>query len=147
MKELIIIDDEKIIDYGIYRDDFQTKVGKQIVVNNWNGNIGESLAFYDSDYNRLSFEELVEKGLIERPIVIEEVEETCEEEKREEVEKIDETQLRKDVIIGELIDIDNESLRPLRAILCNNATDYDREKLAELEKRAKTLREELCNLK
>lgn len=42
--------------------------------------------------------------------------------------------------------IDFDSIRPLRAVNENTATDFDRNKLAELEEQAQALREELATL-
>lgn len=43
----------------------------------------------------------------------------------------------------QLIDLDNQAIRPLRAILAGTPTDEDRTKLAELEVKAERLRNEL----
>jgi hypothetical protein len=53
---------------------------------------------------------------------------------------------RRSEIIGELSGIDRDSIRPLRAIADGSATDYDRNKLAELDARAVELRAELAGL-
>jgi hypothetical protein len=50
---------------------------------------------------------------------------------------------RKADIIGRLAEMDTLSIRPLRAIADNTATDFDREKLAALEAEAAELRAEL----
>jgi hypothetical protein len=53
---------------------------------------------------------------------------------------------RKAEIITRLAEIDIASIRPLRAIADNTATDFDREKLADLEAEAAALRTELAEL-
>jgi hypothetical protein len=53
---------------------------------------------------------------------------------------------RKTEIIARLAEIDIASIRPLRAIADETATDFDREKLATLEAEAAELREELAKL-
>lgn len=46
----------------------------------------------------------------------------------------------------QLINLDNQAIRPLRAILTDNFTDEDKEKLSEIEGEAETLRTELNRL-
>jgi hypothetical protein len=53
---------------------------------------------------------------------------------------------RRSVILGELAQIDKDSIRPLRAIAEGTAAEYDRNKLAELDARAAELRAELADL-
>jgi hypothetical protein len=53
---------------------------------------------------------------------------------------------RRSIIMGELAQIDRDSIRPLRAIADNTATDFDREKLSQLDARAAELRAELQGL-
>lgn len=55
-------------------------------------------------------------------------------------------QQRKQAILSELADIDAKTTRPLRAILSDAGTKEDKEKLAELEAQAETLRTELSSL-
>lgn len=49
-------------------------------------------------------------------------------------------------IKSRLAEIDSESIRPLRAVLADTATDADKSKLTELENEAIELRTELSNL-
>lgn len=67
-----------------------------------------------------------------------------------EVEGVDATaqerEQRKSEILKRLAEIDQESLRPLRAYNQGTATDYDTNKLVSLENEAVALREELSNL-
>jgi hypothetical protein len=58
----------------------------------------------------------------------------------------DPVEQRKAEIQARLNAIDRESIRPLRAIADNTATEYDRQKLASLEEEAAALRTELANL-
>jgi hypothetical protein len=51
---------------------------------------------------------------------------------------------RKSIILGELAQIDKDSIRPLRAMADNAVTDFDRQKLAQLDARAAELRAELA---
>lgn len=53
---------------------------------------------------------------------------------------------RKQAILSELADIDAKTTRPLRAILSDAGTKEDKEKLAELEAQAETLRTEFATL-
>jgi hypothetical protein len=53
---------------------------------------------------------------------------------------------RRQEIRDRLLAIDAESVRPLRAIVKDEATDFDRTKLAELEAEAAQLRQELAAL-
>lgn len=46
----------------------------------------------------------------------------------------------------ELKNIDNERIRPLAAIMTDTSTDYDMNKLVQLEQRAQELRDELTEL-
>lgn len=57
-----------------------------------------------------------------------------------------ENRLRIAEIKRKLKAIDNERIRPLAAIVSNKATEYDSEKLANLEDEAATLRMELSEL-
>lgn len=54
--------------------------------------------------------------------------------------------LRVDEIKIRLSEIDNESIRPLRAVTAGTADEYDNQKLNELETEAEELREELRGL-
>jgi hypothetical protein len=54
--------------------------------------------------------------------------------------------VRKAEILAQLMEIDADSIRPLRAIADGTATDFDREKLAALDSEAADLREELAGL-
>jgi len=51
--------------------------------------------------------------------------------------------VRRAEVLAELAAIDAASARPLRAILVGSATDEDRQRLAELDAQAATLRAEL----
>lgn len=53
---------------------------------------------------------------------------------------------RKAELIAELAQIDLESIRPTRAIQNGTATEFDTQKLAELEERAEQIRQEIRNL-
>ena len=50
------------------------------------------------------------------------------------------------VILAELDRLDLQAVRPLRAIVAGTATEADRQKLAEIEKQATQLRQELANI-
>ncbi len=50
---------------------------------------------------------------------------------------------RRDEIMARLTEIDWASVRPLRAISSGDATDFDRQKLADLDAEARELRDEL----
>lgn len=56
-------------------------------------------------------------------------------------------EVRNGEIRSRLSRIDTESVRPLRAVYANTATDYDRTKLAALDAEAELLRAELETLK
>lgn len=53
---------------------------------------------------------------------------------------------RKKELIAELTQIDLESIRPTRAIQNGTATEFDTQKLAELEERAEQIRQEIRDL-
>lgn len=61
-------------------------------------------------------------------------------------ESEDQNNIRIAEIEAELSDLDNQSVRPLRAILSNNGTEEDKEKLASIEKQVEELRTELKTL-
>ena len=50
-------------------------------------------------------------------------------------------------LLKELEEIDKQSIRPLRAIADNTATQYDKDKLTELDTQAQTIRKRLSELK
>jgi hypothetical protein len=52
---------------------------------------------------------------------------------------------RRAEILARLAEIDRESIRPLRAVADDNATDFDRQKLTGLESEAAGLRTELAS--
>ncbi len=54
---------------------------------------------------------------------------------------------RRAEILGELATLDAASARPLRALALGTATDADQARLAELDARAASLRQELATLK
>ena len=64
MKEVLKIENEKIISHSIVNREPREN---EIVVNNWQGTVGEPLSFYNDDYTRKSDLELMEAGLIEIP--------------------------------------------------------------------------------
>ena len=47
---------------------------------------------------------------------------------------------------AELADLDSQAVRPLRAVAAGTASDFDREKLAQLETRAEELRQKIKEL-
>jgi len=53
---------------------------------------------------------------------------------------------RKEEITQRLLEIDTESLRPLRAVAAGTAVVFDTDKLAELDAEASNLRAELAGL-
>ena len=55
-------------------------------------------------------------------------------------------EVRKAELIAELAQIDLESIRPTRAIQNGTATEFDTQKLAELEERAEQIRQEIRDL-
>ena len=64
MFEVLKIENEKITGHSIINRELRKN---EIVVNNWNGNVGEPLTFYNDDYTRKSDIELMEAGLIDIP--------------------------------------------------------------------------------
>lgn len=64
MKEVLKIENGKIISHSIINRE-QRK--NEVLVNNWNGIVGEPLVFYNDDYSRKSNVELMEAGLIDIP--------------------------------------------------------------------------------
>ena len=64
MKEVLKIENGKIIGHSIVNREPREN---EIVVNNWNGTVGEPLTFYNDDYTRKSNVELMVAGLIEIP--------------------------------------------------------------------------------
>ena len=64
MKELILIKENKIISHGFYADDFSASENITMVqVDNWQGQKGESVDYYNSDWTRKTQIELIEQGL------------------------------------------------------------------------------------
>ena len=64
MKELILIKDNVIISHGFYADDFSASENITMVqVDNWQGQKGESVDYYNSDWTRKTQIELIEQGL------------------------------------------------------------------------------------
>ncbi|MCH5195614.1 MAG: hypothetical protein J1F28_02800 [Oscillospiraceae bacterium] len=53
---------------------------------------------------------------------------------------------RAEKIKKQLTELDNQAIRPLRAIFAGTPNDEDKEKLAQIESQTVTLREELANL-
>jgi hypothetical protein len=53
---------------------------------------------------------------------------------------------RRAEILARLAEIDTAGIRPLRAVADNSATDFDRQKLADLDTEAAELRAELAGL-
>ena len=64
MFEVLKIENEKIVSHSIVNRDPRKN---EIVVNNWQGTVGEPLTFYDENYKRFTDVELIEKGLKELP--------------------------------------------------------------------------------
>ena len=64
MFEVLKIENEKIVSHSIVNREPRKN---EIVVNNWQGTVGEPLTFYNDDYTRKSDIELMEAGLIEIP--------------------------------------------------------------------------------
>ena len=64
MFEVLKIENEKIVSHSIVNRELRKN---EVAVNNWNGNIGEPLTFYNDDYTRKSDLELMELGLIDIP--------------------------------------------------------------------------------
>ena len=64
MFEVLKIENEKIVSHSIVNREPRKN---EIVVNNWQGTVGEPLTFYDENYKRFTDVELIEKGLKEIP--------------------------------------------------------------------------------
>lgn len=64
MKEVLKIENEKIVSHSIVNREPREN---EIVVNNWQGTVGEPLSFYNEDYTRKSNIELMKAGLIDIP--------------------------------------------------------------------------------
>ena len=64
MFEVLKIENEKIVSHSIVNREPREN---EIVVNNWQGTVGEPLTFYNGDYTRKSDLELMEAGLIDIP--------------------------------------------------------------------------------
>ena len=64
MKEVLKIENEKIIGHAIVNREPREN---EIVVNNWNGTVGEPITYYDENYKRYTDIELINKGLKEIP--------------------------------------------------------------------------------
>lgn len=64
MKEVLKIENEKIVSHSIVNREPREN---EIVVNNWDGTVGEPLTFYNGDYTRKSNIELMKAGLIDIP--------------------------------------------------------------------------------
>ena len=72
-----------------------------------------------------------------------EAEQKAEEERIKQMENAEETER----LLKELDEIDKQSIRPLRAIADNTATQFDKNKLTELDTQAQTIRKRLSELK
>jgi len=72
-----------------------------------------------------------------------EAEAKAEDERRKQMENAEET----DRLLKELDEIDKQSIRPLRASAEGTATQFDRDKLTELDTQAQTIRKRLSELK
>ena len=72
-----------------------------------------------------------------------EAEQKAEEERRKQMENAQETER----LLKDLDEIDKQSIRPLRAIADNTATQFDKDKLTELDTNAQTIRLRLSELK
>ncbi len=64
MKEVLKIENEKIVSHYIINRELKEN---EVIVNDWNGTVGEPLTFYNDDYTRKSDIELMEAGLINIP--------------------------------------------------------------------------------
>ena len=64
MKEVLKIENGKITSHSIIN---RKPRENEIVVDNWNGTVGEPLTFYNDDYTRKSDIELMKAGLIDIP--------------------------------------------------------------------------------
>ena len=64
MFEVLKIENEKIVSHSIVNREPKKN---EIVVNNWQGTVGEPLTFYDENYKRSTDIELIDKGLKELP--------------------------------------------------------------------------------
>ena len=64
MFEVLKIENEKIVSHSIVNREPREN---EIVVNNWQGTVGEPLTFYNDDYTRKSDIELMEAALIDIP--------------------------------------------------------------------------------
>lgn len=67
MKEIIVIEEEKIAKHLIVSDRRELKDNEYIVFD-WNGNVGESVDYYDENWNRKSQVQLISDGLEKLPI-------------------------------------------------------------------------------
>lgn len=67
MKEIIKIENEKITKHLIVSDNRKLN-DNEYIVNNWNGNVGESVDYYDENWNRKSQVQLISDGLEELPV-------------------------------------------------------------------------------
>lgn len=139
MKEALIIKNDIIVQHGIYPDKFSLEDYEIVYVSNWKGQTGDSVSDYDEDWNRI----VVNTPKIEIPEEVQ-TEEACEDNQEETL--LSEIEIRKSEIMNRLNEIDYLSVRPIRAILSNSATDFDKEKLESLEKEADELRKELATL-
>ena len=64
MFEVLKIENEKIVSHSIVNREPREN---EIVVNNWQGTVGEPLTFYDENYKRYTDIDLINKGLKELP--------------------------------------------------------------------------------
>ena len=64
MFEVLKIENEKIVSHSIVNREPREN---EIVVNNWQGTVGEPLTFYDENYKRYTDIELINKGIKELP--------------------------------------------------------------------------------
>lgn len=139
MKEALIIKNDIIVQHGIYPDKFSLKDYEIVYVNNWEGQTGDNVSSYDENWKKI----IDTTSAIEIP---EEVQTEEASEDNQEETPLSETEIRKSEIMNRLNEIDYLSVRPIRAILSNSATDFDKEKLESLEKEADDLRKELATL-
>lgn len=67
MKEIIVIENEKITKHLIVSDKRELK-DNEYIVSDWNGNVGESVDYYDENWNRKTQVQLISDGLEKLPI-------------------------------------------------------------------------------
>jgi hypothetical protein len=138
-----------------------------IEVENFYGLVGEPVSFYDEKWERKTEIQLMKENLIpitkgykienDKLIELSEIEKMIEglekipegfEIKENELVETEERKKENEImkIKGRLSEIDNETIRPLRAKLAGTNTEEDEKKLIDLETEAEKLRNELSIL-